>query len=119
MSRLILNRLNNARLVSSRVKFLLALTNYQKKIYNYLTTTTKKKQLLPIIQQQNLALITQRYSSSDTPANFGIMFVPQQEAWVIERMGKFHKILNPVILDFESFNYSARLYIISITQFRV
>lgn len=24
------------------------------------------------------------------------MFVPQQEAWVVERMGKFHKILNPV-----------------------
>lgn len=23
------------------------------------------------------------------------MFVPQQEAWVVERMGKFHKILNP------------------------
>ena len=26
----------------------------------------------------------------------GIMFVPQQEAWVVERMGKFSKILNPV-----------------------
>lgn len=25
-----------------------------------------------------------------------INFVPQQEAWVIERMGKFHKILEPV-----------------------
>ncbi|XP_078042346.1 stomatin like 2 [Augochlora pura] len=24
-----------------------------------------------------------------------IMFVPQQEAWIVERMGKFHKILEP------------------------
>lgn len=23
------------------------------------------------------------------------MFVPQQEAWVVERMGKFHRILEP------------------------
>jgi regulator of protease activity HflC (stomatin/prohibitin superfamily) len=25
-----------------------------------------------------------------------INFVPQQEAWVIERMGKFHDVLEPV-----------------------
>ncbi len=24
-----------------------------------------------------------------------VMFVPQQEAWVVERMGKFSKILEP------------------------
>ena len=42
--------------------------------------------------QQNI-----RYSSDqNTPINFGIMFVPQQEAWVVERMGKFNKILQPV-----------------------
>jgi len=29
--------------------------------------------------------------------NTGINFVPQQEAWVVERMGKFKKILEPVI----------------------
>lgn len=27
--------------------------------------------------------------------NTVILFVPQQEAWVVERMGKFHKVLNP------------------------
>lgn len=27
--------------------------------------------------------------------NTVINFVPQQEAWVVERMGKFHKILEP------------------------
>lgn len=36
-----------------------------------------------------------RNSSSGTPINFGVMFVPQQEAWVVERMGKFNKILSP------------------------
>ncbi|XP_053695467.1 stomatin-like protein 2, mitochondrial [Sabethes cyaneus] len=34
-----------------------------------------------------------RYKS--TPINTIIMFVPQQEAWVVERMGKFHRILEP------------------------
>lgn len=29
------------------------------------------------------------------PINTIIKFVPQQEAWIIERMGKFHRILNP------------------------
>lgn len=30
------------------------------------------------------------------PTNTIIMFVPQQEAWIIERMGKYLKILEPV-----------------------
>ncbi|TRY67609.1 hypothetical protein TCAL_11140 [Tigriopus californicus] len=30
-----------------------------------------------------------------TPLNTVVMFVPQQEAWVVERMGKYHKILEP------------------------
>ncbi|KAK9707885.1 C-terminal region of band 7 [Popillia japonica] len=38
--------------------------------------------------------ITVRYRSS-TPINTVVMFVPQQEAWVVERMGKFHRILDP------------------------
>ena len=32
---------------------------------------------------------------SSTPINTMILFVPQQEAWVVERMGKFSKILEP------------------------
>lgn len=36
-----------------------------------------------------------RSKSSNTPLNTGIMFVPQQEAWVVERMGKYNKILEP------------------------
>lgn len=34
-------------------------------------------------------------SRSSTPLNTVIMFVPQQEAWIVERMGKFFRILEP------------------------
>jgi len=33
---------------------------------------------------------------SGMPFNTIILFVPQQEAWVIERFGKFHRVLEPV-----------------------
>lgn len=32
---------------------------------------------------------------ASTPLNTVIMFVPQQEAWIVERMGKFNRILDP------------------------
>ncbi|XP_066566768.1 stomatin-like protein 2, mitochondrial [Amia ocellicauda] len=32
---------------------------------------------------------------SKMPMNTVVLFVPQQEAWVVERMGKFHRILEP------------------------
>ncbi|KAG5675746.1 hypothetical protein PVAND_005624 [Polypedilum vanderplanki] len=34
-------------------------------------------------------------NKTSTPINLGILFVPQQEAWVVERMGRFSRILNP------------------------
>ena len=41
-------------------------------------------------------LVSQRdKSGGSTPINVGVMFVPQQEAWVVERMGKYNKILEP------------------------
>lgn len=36
----------------------------------------------------------QRWASS-LPMNTIVLFVPQQEAWVVERMGRFHRILEP------------------------
>jgi len=36
-----------------------------------------------------------RLKSTGTPVNVGVMFVPQQEAWLVERMGKFNTILEP------------------------
>ncbi|CAB0008151.1 unnamed protein product [Nesidiocoris tenuis] len=38
---------------------------------------------------------TQCRTRYTTPLNTVIMFVPQQEAWIVERMGKFHRILEP------------------------
>jgi regulator of protease activity HflC (stomatin/prohibitin superfamily) len=32
---------------------------------------------------------------SALPVNYGVRVVPQQRAWVVERFGKFHKILQP------------------------
>lgn len=37
---------------------------------------------------------TAQYASR-LPMNTGVLFVPQQEAWIVERMGKFNKILEP------------------------
>ncbi|XP_062552999.1 stomatin-like protein 2, mitochondrial isoform X2 [Armigeres subalbatus] len=42
---------------------------------------------------ERLPEVQVRYKS--TPINTVIMFVPQQEAWIVERMGKFHRILEP------------------------
>uniref|UniRef100_A0A2K5S872 Stomatin like 2 n=1 Tax=Cebus imitator TaxID=2715852 RepID=A0A2K5S872_CEBIM len=36
-----------------------------------------------------------RRASSGLPRNTVVLFVPQQEAWVVERMGRFHRILEP------------------------
>ncbi|XP_029509157.1 stomatin-like protein 2, mitochondrial [Oncorhynchus nerka] len=36
----------------------------------------------------------QRWASS-LPMNTVVLFVPQQESWVVERMGRFHRILEP------------------------
>uniref|UniRef100_A0A8C9RM37 Stomatin-like protein 2, mitochondrial n=1 Tax=Scleropages formosus TaxID=113540 RepID=A0A8C9RM37_SCLFO len=41
-----------------------------------------------------LAPAQQRWASS-LPMNTVVLFVPQQEAWVVERMGRFHRILEP------------------------
>ena len=35
------------------------------------------------------------FQKSRNPVNTVIKFVPQQEAWIIERMGRFHRILEP------------------------
>ncbi|XP_063385760.1 stomatin-like protein 2, mitochondrial [Cydia fagiglandana] len=39
--------------------------------------------------------VTNTRHRSTTPLNTIVMFVPQQEAWIVERMGKFHRILEP------------------------
>lgn len=44
--------------------------------------------------QSNRINYVVRHKTS-TPLNTIVMFVPQQEAWIVERMGKFNKILAP------------------------
>ncbi|XP_066252274.1 stomatin-like protein 2, mitochondrial [Euwallacea similis] len=56
---------------------------------NLLRTALQNKQLV-----NNWKQISIRHKSY-TPINTVIMFVPQQEAWIVERMGKFHRILAP------------------------
>lgn len=52
-------------------------------------------QHLPLVEQfQSSPEYTVRHRTS-TPLNTIIMFVPQQEAWIVERMGKFNRILDP------------------------
>lgn len=43
-------------------------------------------------------ILSQSYSGRprrSIPTNFGINFVPEQEAWIVERFGKFHAVLEP------------------------
>jgi len=42
-----------------------------------------------------LASVRASSSQANLPFNVGVMFVPQQEAWVVERMGAYNKILSP------------------------
>jgi hypothetical protein len=39
--------------------------------------------------------ISSQWPNTEQPWNIGFLFVPQQQAWVIERMGKFDRILRP------------------------
>lgn len=63
-------------------------------------TTTKVSALA---RSRPLLLATRAYSQApmsffqqdQLPANTVVRFVPQQTAWVVERMGKFHRILEP------------------------
>lgn len=45
-----------------------------------------------------------RRASSGLPRNTVVLFVPQQEAWVVERMGRFHRILEPVRTSLSAFS---------------
>eukprot|EP00049_Salpingoeca_infusionum_P018429 m.357239 g.357239 ORF g.357239 m.357239 type:complete len:359 (-) comp17748_c0_seq1:148-1224(-) len=63
---------------------------------------------------------SQQNAPHKTPTNFGINFVPQQEAWVVERMGKFHSILEPGLsflipfIDRISYVHSLKEFVVEI-----
>lgn len=45
--------------------------------------------------QSSSGLSPTYFQRPSLPANTVIRFVPQQTAWIVERMGKFHRILEP------------------------
>ncbi|OXB79209.1 UNVERIFIED_CONTAM: hypothetical protein H355_006668 [Colinus virginianus] len=49
----------------------------------------------PLLKRPAWLAPAPRRLNSGLPVNIGVLFVPQQEAWVVERMGKFHRILEP------------------------
>lgn len=59
------------------------------------TLSSSKKLLRNVTVVPQFATIANYSSQSNLPVNMGVMFVPQQEAWVVERMGRFHTILEP------------------------
>merc|ERR1712226_206156 len=74
-------------------KVLCSAATLKVKMYGIIRNARNSRPLLKYAQSQTL----QQESRAMMSAKFNsvICFVPQQEAWVIERMGKFHRILEP------------------------
>ncbi|KJE92798.1 stomatin-like protein 2 [Capsaspora owczarzaki ATCC 30864] len=51
--------------------------------------------LRPTLSQAPVRHASLQSRRQTIPLNTGINFVPQQEAWVVERFGKFHSVLEP------------------------
>ncbi|KAF5275253.1 hypothetical protein FQA39_LY06913 [Lamprigera yunnana] len=68
---------------------------FSRRIISSLLIVAKKQPTsFKLTNNHSLQCISARARSS-TPLNTVLMFVPQQEAWIVERMGKFHRILEP------------------------
>lgn len=64
--------------------------------YFHRTVLLNKFQHLPLVEQfQSSPEYQSVRHRASTPINTVVMFVPQQEAWIVERMGKFNRILDP------------------------
>ena len=53
---------------------------------------TRSRVLLPRIQRR---MSSSYFGRLDTPANLGVVVVPQQTAYVVERFGEYQKTLRP------------------------
>jgi hypothetical protein len=67
----------------------------QRSIHNSPRALAPHNSLLGISNSSNFP--STYFQKASLPANTIIRFVPQQTAWIVERMGKFHKILEPGI----------------------
>ena len=75
----------------------------------------------PLAARQPLQLQHARYMSfrsfsrMDTPVNLGVVVVPQQMAWVVERFGKYHTVLEPGLRFLIPFVHKIR-YVFSLKE---
>jgi len=68
-----------------------------------LTLARKPLRLTTLTNPQFVRTVTSYTSRRRLPANTIVKFVPQQESWIVERFGKFSRVLNPglnVLLPF-------------------
>jgi len=56
---------------------------------------TVARQSRSLLRLQGIESLESRRWRSHLPLNTVLLFVPQQEAWVVERMGKFDRVLDP------------------------
>lgn len=62
--------------------------------------------------------LSNQWPNKLTPWNFGILFVPQGQVWVVERMGKFDRVLGPG-LNFAWPIIDSVGYIITLKEFAI
>ncbi len=62
---------------------------------SHLTTSTFQGAGSSLLGKQTSSPPSLYFQKPSLPANTIIRFVPQQTAWIVERMGKFHRILEP------------------------
>ncbi|PYH89437.1 hypothetical protein BO71DRAFT_403081 [Aspergillus ellipticus CBS 707.79] len=88
--------LSNPRLPASTVTTTSPLNRIRRRNASSTPRRFAPESLLPLGSSQSGAPPTY-FSSSRTslPVNTVVRFVPQQTAWIVERMGKFHRILEP------------------------
>ena len=70
-------------------------TSSRRYLSNTLVRSAPGDNLLGSIGSNSASSPSSYFQRSSLPANTIIRFVPQQTAWIVERMGKFHRILQP------------------------
>ncbi|KAF2706551.1 hypothetical protein K504DRAFT_458948 [Pleomassaria siparia CBS 279.74] len=83
--------------LTSRTPHLAALTNASTRAFSQSNSLSSQNSIFGNFGQQNSQGGAQTYFQTQRrpPANTIIRFVPQQTAWIVERMGKFNRILEP------------------------
>jgi len=59
------------------------------------TSSTLATRLHPLETRSLRLYAVGRYSRQRLPTNLGVLFVPQQEGWVVQRFGKYKEVLEP------------------------